>query len=160
MPLLRASASCETPRSSRSSRIAWPKAACAGERVRKIRNARTLDVLQSTGYNPWRSVKQVPRRGGNRPGPAQEVLAPMRHESKQVPSEQHSAQRTVVLHVLEQEDGISSSQLSTELEDLSASTIADALAVLAREGVIVVSDKRVRGSRCTRHLDALSLICV
>lgn len=70
------------------------------------------------------------------------------------------SQRGIVLIALEYEHGISRSALSAELDDLSADLIADALAVLVREGVIVLDGERVRVSRCARHLDALSLICV
>lgn len=85
----------------------------------------------------------------------------MQQESKQVPPGARRSQRSIVLTVLEHEDdGIARSALSAKLGDLGTSTVADALAVLAREGVVVADGERVRASRCARHLDALSLICV
>jgi len=84
----------------------------------------------------------------------------MQHQSKQVLSGASSSQRSIILAALEHEHGISRSALSAELDDLGADTIVDALAVLAREGVIILDGERVRASRCAMHLDTLSLICV
>jgi hypothetical protein len=83
----------------------------------------------------------------------------MQHESKQVRPGASSSQRGIVLAVLER-DAVSKAALSAELNDLDADTIANALAMLVREGVVVVDGERVGASRCARHLDALSLICV
>lgn len=84
----------------------------------------------------------------------------MQHESKQVPQDPSSAQRIIVLIVLEHDDGIARSALNAEVDDLDPNAVRDALMMLAREGVIVADDERVQASRCARHLDALSLICV
>ena len=84
----------------------------------------------------------------------------MQHESKQVPQNPSHAQRVVVLLVLEHTDGLAPSELAVELDDMAPDALADALATLTEEGVIVVDDERVQASRCARRLDVLSLICV
>jgi DNA-binding HxlR family transcriptional regulator len=83
----------------------------------------------------------------------------MQDASKQVPQPSSNAQRAVVLLLLEHPDGLASSELIIELDDLAPDMLADALAALADEGVIAGHEERVRVSRCVWHLDALSLIC-
>ncbi len=84
----------------------------------------------------------------------------MHDASKQVPQPSSSVQRAIVLLLLEHPDGLASSELIVELDDLAPNTLTDALAALTEEEVILSDEgERIRASRCTWHLDALSLIC-
>jgi hypothetical protein len=82
----------------------------------------------------------------------------MQSESKQVPDD-HGTERTIVLQVLTAER-CSRVKLLSELRDVSAEAISDALSNLEAQGVVVIVDEQVRASGTTRHLDALGLIAV
>jgi DNA-binding HxlR family transcriptional regulator len=83
----------------------------------------------------------------------------MRHESKQVPQDFIKAQRVIVLLILEHTEGLAWSELAAKLDDLTPNALADALAVLNEEGVVLVEDSRIQASPCARRLDMLALIC-
>lgn len=82
----------------------------------------------------------------------------MQSESKQVPDD-HGTERMIVLQVLSAE-GCSRAKLLSELRDVSADAIGDALSNLETLGVVVIVDEQVRASGAARCLDALGLIAV
>lgn len=71
-------------------------------------------------------------------------------------------QRAIVLQLLSRDHlpDWSSAELAHEVAPLNPVAISDALLVLKRERVIVITGKQVKASPCTHHLDRLDLIGV
>jgi hypothetical protein len=90
-------------------------------------------------------------------GVAQEGLAPMQAQSKQVPVR---VERIVALFVLDRPEGCSRTLLDSELHGVYQDAISGALSGLEAEGVVIVEGEQVSASKCARHLDALALIAV
>lgn len=71
-------------------------------------------------------------------------------------------QRAIVLQLLNRDHlpDWSSAELAHEVAPLNPAAISDALSVLERERVIVITGEQVQASPCARHLDRLDLIGV
>ncbi len=82
----------------------------------------------------------------------------MQSESKQVPDD-HGTERAIVLQVLSAER-CSRAKLQSELRDVGAEAISDALSNLQTLGVVVIEGEQVRALGAARCLDALGLIAV
>ncbi len=72
------------------------------------------------------------------------------------------AERAIVLQVLRDDhpERWTRVELEVEIEDRTAQVIADALARLEAEGVVVLDGEHVQASVCARRMDSLGLVSI
>jgi hypothetical protein len=85
----------------------------------------------------------------------------MRNQPNQVGGESSPhVEHLIVLQVLDGQQTRTRADLTAVLSDIDPEAVADSLASLEAEQVVVLEGQRVRASRCAVRLDALDLICV
>jgi hypothetical protein len=70
------------------------------------------------------------------------------------------AQRLIVLQVLDGQETRTRADLARVLSDFDPEALAEALASLEAEQVVVLDGEQVRASRCALRIDALYPLCI